>query len=47
MNSLSSSTTDGESLIQLIQQSSNTIKDDFVHIGGNFSELQKIKEGVK
>ena len=39
MNSLSSSTTDEERLIQLIQQSSNTIKDTFVHIGGKLAKL--------
>ena len=39
MNSLSSFTTDEERLIQLIQQSSNTIKDAFVHIGGKLDEL--------
>ena len=39
MNSLSSSTTDEERFIHLIQQSSNTIKDSFVHIGGKLSEL--------
>ena len=33
MNILSTSTTAEENLIQLIQQSSNTTKDDFVHIG--------------
>ena len=35
MKSLSSSTTYEERLIKIIQQSSNTIKDSFVHIGGN------------
>ena len=39
MNSLSSSTTDEYRFIQLIQQSSNTIKDAFVHIGGKLAEL--------
>ena len=39
MNSLSSSTTDEDRLIQLIQQSSNTIKDAFVHIGRKLAEL--------
>ena len=39
MNSLSLSSTDEESFIQLIQQSSNTIKDAFVHIGGKLAEL--------
>ena len=39
MNSLSLSTTDEERLIQLIQQSSNTIKGAFVHIGGKLAEL--------
>ena len=39
MNSLSSSTTDEYRFIQIIQQSSSTIKDAFVHIGGNLAEL--------
>ena len=39
MNSLSSSTTDEEKLIQIIQKQSYTINDAFVHIGGKFSEL--------
>ena len=39
MNSLSSSTTDEESLIQLIKQPSITINDAFVHIGGKLAEL--------
>ena len=39
MNSLYSSTTSEERLIQLIQQSYNTIKDAFVHIGGKLAEL--------
>ena len=39
MNSMSSSTTDEYRFIQLIQQSYNTIKDAFVHIGGKFSKL--------
>ena len=39
MNSLSSSTTDEDRLIQLLQQSPNTIKDAFVHIGGKLSKL--------
>ena len=39
MNSLSSSTTDEDRFIQLIQQSSNTIKDSFVCIGGKLAEL--------
>ena len=38
-NSLSSSTIDEERLIQLTKQSSNTIKDNFVHIGGKLDEL--------
>ena len=38
-DSLSSSTTDADRFIQLIQQSSNTIKDDFVNIGGKLAEL--------
>ena len=39
MNSLSSSTTDEDRLIQLLQQSPNTIKDASVHIGGKLAEL--------
>ena len=39
INSLSSSTTDEERLIQIIKQSYNTIKDAFVHIGGKLAEL--------
>ena len=39
MNSLSSSTTNEEWLIQLIQQSSNTIKDAFVQIGRKLAKL--------
>ena len=39
MNSLCSYTTNEERLIQLIQQSSNTIKNALVHIGGKLSEL--------
>ena len=39
MNSISSYTNDEERLIQLIQQSSNTIKDAFLHIGGKLAEL--------
>ena len=39
INSLSSSTTDEDSLIQLLQQSPNTIKDAFVRIGGKLDEL--------
>ena len=39
MNNLSSSTNDEYRLIQLIQQSPNTIKDAFVHIGGKLAEL--------
>ena len=39
MNSLSSSTTDGDRLIQLLQKSLNTIKYAFVHIGGKLAEL--------
>ena len=38
MNSLSLSTTYEESLIQLIQKLSNTIKDAFVHIGGKLAK---------
>ena len=39
MISLSLSTTDEDRLIQLLQQSPNTIKDAFVHIGGKLAEL--------
>ena len=39
IKSLSLSTTNEDRLIKLIQQSSNTIKDDFVHIGGKLAEL--------
>ena len=39
MNSLSLSTTDEKRLIQIIRQSSNTIKDAFVHIGGKLAKL--------
>ena len=39
IKSLSSSTTTEDRFIQLIQQSSNTVKDIFVHIGGKISEL--------
>ena len=39
MNSLSSSTTYEDRLIQLLQKSPNTIKDAFVHIGGKLAEL--------
>ena len=39
MNSMYLSTTDEDRFIQLIQQSSNTIKDAFVHIGGKLAEL--------
>ena len=39
MNSLSLSNTDEDRFIQLIQKSSNTIKDAFVHIGGKLAEL--------
>ena len=39
MNSLSSSTINEDRLIQLLQQSPNTIKDAFVHIGGKLAEL--------
>ena len=37
-NSMSSSTTYGERLIQIIQQPSNIIKDAFVHIGGKLAK---------
>ena len=43
MNSLYLSTTDEEMLVQLIQQSSNTIKDSFVRIGGKLAELPNQK----
>ena len=39
MNSLSSYTTDEDRMIQLLQQSPNTIKDAFVHLGGILAEL--------
>ena len=39
MNSLYSSTTDEDRFIQIVQKSSNTIKDAFVHVGGKLSEL--------
>ena len=39
MNSLSSSNTHEDWLIQLLQQSPNTIKDAFVNIGGKLAEL--------
>ena len=39
MNSLSLSNTYEDRFIQIIQQSSNTIKDTFVHIGGKLAEL--------
>ena len=39
MNSLDLSTTKKDRFIQLIQQSSNTIKDAFEHIGGKLAEL--------
>ena len=43
MNSLSSSTTDEDRLIQLLQQSTNTIKDAFVHLRGKLAELPNQK----
>ena len=47
MDSLSLSNTNEESFIQLIQQSSNTINDAFVHIGGKLAELlNKIRDIV-
>ena len=39
MNSLNSSATDEYRLIKLLRKSPNTIKDAFVHLGGNFSKL--------
>ena len=39
MNRIYFYTTYGERLIQLIQQSPNTIKYKFVHIGGKLAEL--------
>ena len=39
MNSLSLFTTNEDRFIQIIQQSSNTIKDTFVQIGGKLAEL--------
>ena len=46
MNSLSSSTTNEERLIQIIQQSSNTIKGDFVHIRGKLDKLLNQRRGA-
>ena len=46
MNSLSLSTTDEERFVQIFQQSFNTIKDDSVHIGGNWPNCL-IKEGIQ
>ena len=46
MNSMSLSTTDEDRFIQFIQQSSNTIKDDFVHIGGKLAELPNQRKGT-
>ena len=39
MKIMSSSTTDEDRFTQLIQQSSNTIKDVIVHIGGKLAKL--------
>ena len=39
MNSINSSATDEYRLIKLLRQSPNTIKDAFVHLGGELSEL--------
>ena len=39
MNSLSLSTSDKDRFIKLIQKSSNTIKDDFLHVGRKLAEL--------
>ena len=39
MNSLSLSNTDEDRLIQLLQQSPNTIKDAFVHLGGKLAKM--------
>ena len=39
MKSLYSSTTNEDRLIKLLQQSPNTIKDAFVHIGGKLAKL--------
>ena len=41
MKIMSSSTTYEEGLIQLIQQSSNTIKDESLQIGGKLAKLTK------
>ena len=46
MKSLSLSTTDEYGFIQLIQKSSNTIKDAFLYIGGNWPNCL-IKEGIQ
>ena len=43
MNSLSLSTTDKEMFIQIIQQSSRPIKDEFVNIGGKLTDLSTQK----
>ena len=45
-NSLSSFTTNEEIFIQLIQQSYNTIKYAFVHIGGELDELPNQRRGT-
>ena len=45
MNILYLSTTDEYRLIQRIQQTYNTIKDAFVHIGGRLAELPNQKKG--
>ena len=47
MNSLSSSTTYEDRLVQLLQQSPNTINDAFVHIGGKLAKLpNQLKDTV-
>ena len=46
INSLSSSTTYEERCIQIIQQSSNTIKDSFVYIGVKLKNFL-IREGIQ
>ena len=43
MKILYSSTTNEDRFIQLIKQSSNTIKYAFVHIGGKFDEMPNEK----
>ena len=46
MKNLYSSTTDEQMFIQLIKQSSNTIKDSFVQIGGKLANLPNHRRGT-